>query len=114
MKMWDSDLGIWYLLETRWLTIHGTTPTNAGVWSLDIDASKYSVWFSTGPHAAVYLWRGDKIIWCLERDNPNCACYRCVLSKRHMTAEELQSLTNAINNPDRATRKLAPRRTDGA
>lgn len=107
MKFWDSELGIWTLLKTKVLWIHGTTPRNADVWSLDIDTPRYSVWFSTGQHASVLVWKKEDIVWTWELDTTNCRCF--IHEYRTFTPKEIEALNRALNDPQRPTRKLPPR-----
>jgi hypothetical protein len=73
---WDGEYGIWTLIRTKWFSIHGTTPRNADVWSLDIDLGKYSLCFSTGVHASVEFWSGDTLHQ-FQRNKPDCRCFTC-------------------------------------
>lgn len=113
MKFWDSDLGIWYLIRTKWLTIHGTTPRNADVWALNIEFGKRELDICTGPHARITWWRGNEWIWEIGRNNPNCKCYNCRIMAPP-PVEVWAKLKKDIENGNFATRKLPPRKSDGA
>lgn len=108
MKLWDADLGIWYLIRTKWLTIHGTTPRNADVWTLSIEVGQRDLEFVTGPHARITMWRGNRWIWEISRNNPKCTCYMCQLHTPP-PVEFWAKLKKDIENGDFPTRKLPPR-----
>lgn len=100
-KLWDSDYGIWTLIHTKWFSIHGTTPRNADVWSLDIDLGKYSLCLSTGPHASIEFWSGDNLHQ-LRRNKAGCRCYGCTMHQPlspEIRERLFNSLTELPHNP---------------
>lgn len=60
---WDPDLGIWQLFDTPWLTIGGTTPTNADRWTINFDFNRldHNLGFALEPWPSVSYWRGNKL-----------------------------------------------------
>lgn len=113
MKFWDSDLGIWALIRTKWFSIEGTTPRNADVWVLAILVGNRELEFVTGPHARITYWRGNKYIWELARNSKNCKCYNC----RMMAPPPLEfwaRVKEIEENGGFPVRKLPPRKSDGA
>lgn len=107
MKLWDSDLGIWCLLYTRWISVHGTTPRNADVWTFEVTLGPLTLALSSGPHASVEFWVGEKMHeW--RRNKANCACWSCHYHKP-LPPEFWVKLKEDIENGTIPTRKLPPR-----
>ena len=115
MKLWDSDLGIWNLVQTRWLSVHGTTPRNADVWTLAINIGPRELEFVTGPHARVTMWRGNSWVWEIGRENPKCTCYACQVNYKNWPPPEvLAEFRRKVESGEIKTVKLPPRRSTGA
>lgn len=62
---WDPEFGIWYLLDSAFLTIHGTTPRNADSWTIDVDFHGHDFVFivHVDHHlrdAGLIWWHGEK------------------------------------------------------
>jgi hypothetical protein len=59
----DRELGLWWLLESRWLDISGTTPASADCWSVSVMCGGYDLNLSVEHYfvyAQVGLWRGNR------------------------------------------------------
>lgn len=64
---WNSDLGIWYLVRTKHLTVHGTTPRNADAFTLDLDVGKFSFWPYIGRKRLGFdFWVDQDVKWSWE------------------------------------------------
>lgn len=82
MRWVQRDLGIWELCYIRWLWVRGTTPRNAGIWSLDVSLGvkieRPAVWLTTGRHWGATIWLdGDRCLH-LHRRPPTAGRRRCV------------------------------------
>lgn len=113
MKLWDSDLGIWNLVQTRWVSVHGTTPRNADVWTLALTFGKRELEFVTGPHARITMWTGNSWTWEIGRNDPKCKCYNCQM----MAPPPLEFWAKVKEIEESGgfpVRKLPPRKSDGA
>lgn len=83
MRWTNRELGIWELCRTRVLAIRGTTPRNAGVWTLDVDLGvkidRPGMWLSTGKHWGFTLWLdGDRYAQLYRVPRPgSCRCWGC-------------------------------------
>lgn len=111
MKLWDSDLGIWTLLDTGKVFICGTTPRNADIWTFTAKIGRYTFWFDGGPHASVCLYdnKDDRDVWFLERNDPACRCFSCERYPLRMTDEEIRAINVMLSDPNKPIRKLPPR-----
>lgn len=91
MTNWDPKLGIW-----KWWIFRGTTPRNAGVWTLDIVVGKYELWIGTGKHAYITFFSGPEEKWSVEREPDDCDCYGCSMNNWRISPEVAAAMTKAM------------------
>lgn len=81
MRWTSRELGIWEGCRTRLLVIRGTTPRNAGVWTLDVDLGvkidRPGIWLRTGKHWGFTLWLDGERYAQLHRRPRRCSCWQC-------------------------------------
>lgn len=89
---WDSEHGIWSLVDSKLITVHGTTFRNADYLTLNIDLNiiDYGIELFWGPHKGIHLWPPDGI-HTFQWKPKKCKCYGCRM-RRPMSAEALQAL----------------------
>lgn len=104
MVSWNRTLGIW-----SWWRFRGTTPRNAGVWTLDIVGKKYELWTATGKHAYITFFSGPEEKWSIERDPDNCDCFGCSMRNRTIPPGLARHISDAMREQNQRTRKLPPR-----
>lgn len=104
---WDPDLGMWSV-GWSWFSLHGTTPRNADIWTLDIDLGKYSLWLSSGPHRSIEFLNDGTFVWSKSHVPSDCPCYSCRVH-RPPTLKEWEQMVYAMGSGDVPTRKLPPR-----
>jgi len=88
---WDKDKGIW-----SWWIFRGTTPRNAGIWTLDIVVGKYELWIGTGNHAYATFFSGPEEKWSIEREPEECDCYGCGVSHWRISPEVASAMVEAM------------------
>lgn len=81
MRWTNRELGIWELCRTGVLWIHGTTPRNADIWTVDVNlgirVERPGIWLKTGRHFGVELWLdGDRCLHVHRRPR-KCDCWQC-------------------------------------
>lgn len=89
---WDSEYGIWFLVDNKLITVHGTTFRNSDYMTLNIDLNPidYGIELFWGAHKGIHLWPPDGI-HTLEWKPKKCKCFGCMM-RRPMSAEALQTL----------------------
>ncbi len=81
---WQPEVGVWTLLNLRWVGIDGTTPRNADVWTLSLrlgGRGRYGteLWLRVGRHWGATVWVGA---WTRgwHAKGKGCQCYDCLVT----------------------------------
>lgn len=97
-RLWERDLGLWCLVNTKWFRLHGSTPRNADIWFLNIGLGSFHIWMGTGPHRFFEIHdKNYNEIWSATRNKPDCTCYGCRMYRHpNWTPEEIAWLRERL------------------
>lgn len=79
----NRELGIWTLVNWRWVGVDGTTPANADVWTLNLrlggSVRGTELWLRVGAHWGAMFWWGRRF-WQWHASGKKCDCYDCLVT----------------------------------